>query len=225
MNINIINKPAIRVVFLLLLALTVSAAADAGSLVSGIIYLKTGEVIECSEKDRIELPKGFKSVRLYRNAFYKNKSKEIYKIETVDSIVCWNASSPDYLRKFVPSKQIGWLWVYLETPHICVGVYSKKGYGIGINGGIEIWVVQRNLSRSASAYYLRKTGDTEFHDVGSASRNVKNVFRRRIAEYISDDPELAGRILGAECGRSKTILMLKEYNPERTEGSPDAGNF
>lgn len=203
----------IVLVVLILLATTVGRAA---SLVNGRIYLKTGEIVECSDKDRIELPKGFRNVKLFRNAFYKGKYKEVYKIETIDSIVCWNSYAPEYTRKFIPSKPAGWLWVYFETPHICVGIYSKKGYGINSNGGIDIWVVQRDLSRSSSAYYLRKSGEEEFCDVGSASRNVKNGFRRRIAEYISDDPELAEKILKSKTGRSKTILMLEEYNPGAT---------
>ncbi len=104
----------------------------------------------------------------------------------------------------------------METPYIGAYVYSQKGYGIDNNGGIEVLVKLRSLSRSRTTYYLCKAGDSEFYDVGSASRNAKNVFRERIAAYISDDPELAEIILQSDNkNRSKTILMLKTYNPRK----------
>ncbi len=204
-----------KIVFLGVLCVITISSLKAASLVCGRIYLKNGAVIECTEKDRIKLPKGSGDLKLFRKAFYKDKVKEIYSYEEIDSIICWHAYSPEYLRKFVPSPKSGWLWVYLETPQIGAYVYSKKGYGIDDNGGIEVWVKQRTFSRSRTAYYLRKTDDSEFHDVGSASRNVKNSFRECIAEYISDDPELAKLIRQSNVNRSKTILMLQDYNPQK----------
>ncbi len=205
-----------RIVLLTLMCTMAVIAAQAASLVQGRIYLKDGRVIECAEKDRLEIPKHSQNVKLLRRAFYKDKSKEVYVFEEIDSIVCWHVASPEYLRKFIPAPGIGWLWVYLETPQICACVYSQKGYGVDDNGGIEVWVKHRYFSRSRTAYYLRKTGDNEFHNVGSASRNAKNVFRERIAAYISDDPELAEHILqSGNKNRSKTILMLEAYNPQR----------
>ena len=196
-----------------LYVMTVSAVQAAG-LVQGRIYLKDGRVIECAEKDRIELPKHSRDVKLLRRAFYKDKSKEVYRFEEIDSIVCWHVASPGHLRKFIPASKVGWLWVYVEAPYIDAYVYSRKGYGIGNNGGIEVLLKRRTFSRSRTTYYLRKAGDNEFYDVGSASRNAKNVFRERIAAYISDDPELAEIILQSDSkNRSKTILMLNDYNP------------
>ena len=208
------NPKTIKVFFLSILCMMLVAATQAASLVQGRIYLKDGSIIECAEKDRLKIPKHSQNVKLLRRAYYKDKSKEIYAFEAIDSIVCWHPSAPEHPRKFIPVPKIGWLWVHLETPHICAGVYSSKGYGIDTNGGIEVWMKQRYLSRSKTAYYLRKTGDSEFHDMGSASRNAKNVFRERIAEYISDDPVLADQILESNTSnRSKTILMLQKYNP------------
>ena len=205
-----------RIVLLTLMCTMAVIAVQAASLVQGRIYLKDGRVIECAEKDRLEIPKHSQNVKLLRRAFYKDKSKEVYAFEEIDSIVCWHIASPEYLRKFIPAPGIGWLWVYLETPQIWACVYSQKGYGVDDNGGIEVWVKHRYFSRSRTAYYLRKTGDNEFHNVGSASRNAKNVFRERIAAYISDDPELAEHILqSGNKNRSKTILMLEAYNPQR----------
>ncbi len=75
---------------------------------------------------------------------------------------------------------------------------------------------QRSLSRSRTAYYLRKTGENDFYDVGSASRNTKDVFLERIAAYIADDPALAESILQSNSrNRSQIILMLGTYLPQQ----------
>ena len=210
------NPRIIRIILLSLLCMATASAARAASTVQGRIHLKDGRVVECGEKDRIELPKHAQDVKLLRRAFYKDKSKEIYRYEEIDSIVCWHATAPEHPQKFIPAGKVGWLWVYFETPHICVGVFAQKGYGVDSNGGIEVLVKYRYLSRSRTAYYLRKAGETEFYDAGSASRRGKDRFRESVAAYVSDDPELAGRILQSNTSdRSKTILMLEAYNPEK----------
>lgn len=211
-----INRQIIRIFCLSLLCTMAVFVAECTSLVQGRIYLKDGRIIECAEKDRIKLPKHSQDVKLLRRAFYKDKSKEVYRFEEIDSIVCWHAASPEHLRKFIPTPKAGWLWVYMETPYIGAYVYSQKGYGIDNNGGIEVLVKLRSLSRSRTTYYLRKTSDPEFHNIGSASRNAKKGFREQIVEYISDDPELAEIILQSDSkNRSKTILMLEAYNPRK----------
>lgn len=75
-------------------------------------------------------------------------------------------------------------------------------------------VKYRYLSRSRTAYYLRKAGKENFEVVGSASRRGKERFREAVAAYIADDPDLAERILQSKTDRSKTILMLEAYDPE-----------
>ena len=105
--------------------------------------------------------------------------------------------------------------VYLETPHICVCIYSEKGYGIDSNGGIQVWQRQGTFSQSRTAYYLKKTGEKEFLTVGAANRNTKDVFRERIARYVGDDPELAERIRLSSAIRSKTIQLLRDYDPTK----------
>lgn len=208
------NLKIIRIVVLSVLCTVTVCTVRAASLVRGCIYLKDGRVIECAEKDRMVIPKHSRDVKLLRHAFYKDKSKEIYPFEEIDSIVCWHAVAPEHPRKFIPAPEVGWLWVYFETPRICVGVYSKKGYGIDSNGGIKVWVKHRYFSRSRTAYYLRKSGETVFYDAGSASRKSKARFRERIAAYIADDPKLAEQIMQSDTDRSKTILMLEAYNPQ-----------
>lgn len=210
------NPRIIRTILLLFLCITAVSVTKAASTVQGCIYLKDGRVVECGEKDRIRLPKHAQDVKLLRRAFYKNKSKEVYRYEEIDSIVCWHATAPEHPQKFIPAPEIGWLWVYVETPHICVGVFAQKGYGIDSNGGIEVLVKYRSLSRSRTTYYLRKAGETTFYDAGSASRRGKNRFREAVAAYVSDDPELAKQILQSNTtNRSRTILMLEAYNPEK----------
>ena len=208
------NLRFVRIVLLTLLCVLAFSSAHAASTVQGRIYLKDGRVIECGEKDRIELPKHARDVKLLRRAFYRDKSKEVYRYEEIDSIVCWHATAPEHPQKFIPAPKVGWLWVYIETPHICVGVFAQKGYGIDSNGGIEVLVRYRHLSRSRTAYYLRKTGETEFYDAGSASRRGKDRFREAVAAYVADDPRLAKAIRQSESSdRSRTILMLEAYEP------------
>lgn len=207
------KEQKIRIILLLLL-LVIYYDVHAASLVQGWIFLKDGTVIECAKDDRIKIPKHSQDIKLFRNAFRKEKSKEVFAYETIDSIVCWHPTSPEHLRKFVPSAQAGWLWIYLETPYISAGVYSAKGYGIAANGGIEVLIFQGLFFCSRTAYYLCKTGDTEFYNVGSTNRKSNNNFRKRIAGYIADDPVLAKSILQSNTKRDKTILMLYGYkNP------------
>ena len=138
------------------------------------------------------------------------EAKEIFQSGEIDSVVCWHAQSPEHIRKFIPAESPGWMWVYLETPHICVCIYSEKGYGIDSNGGIQVWQRQGTFSQSRTAYYLKKTGEKEFLTVGAANRNTKDVFRERIARYVGDDPELAERIRLSSAIRSKTIQLLRD---------------
>lgn len=211
---SVMTNRFIGAAILSLLCVTATFTASADSLVKGRIYLKDGSVVECGEKDRIRLPKRHGDIKLFRNAFYRDKNREIYPQEEVDSLVCWHKSEPERVRKFITSEKEGLLWVYFETPYICVCIYSSKGYGISANGGIEIWQRIRYFSQSRTAYYMRKSGDSEFHVAGSVNRNNKRVFLKRIAEYISDDAALAERILNSESDRNRTILMLSDYMPK-----------
>ena len=51
--------------------------------------------------------------------------------------------------------------------------------------------------------------------IGSVNRRSKDIFRERIAQYINDDPLLSKQILRSNTNRSKTVLMLKDYNPSK----------
>ena len=193
--------------FLLALFLfTAPATLQAASLLEGRIYMKNGSVIECTGNDRLKMPK--KSGRL-------TKTKEVLPAGDIDSVICWHTKSPEHTRKFIFGAKPGWMWVYVETPYIKACIYSKKGYGINTNGGIQVWQRRRWFSRSRAAYFLQKHGSSEFQCVGSAYRRSKDVFRERIARYIDDDPTLAERIRQSNAYRDKTILMLHDYDPTR----------
>ena len=80
---------------------------------------------------------------------------------------------------------------------------------------IQVWQRQGTFSQSRTAYYLKKTGEKEFLTVGAANRNTKDVFQERIARYVGDDPELAERIRLSSAIRSKTIQLLRDYDPTK----------
>lgn len=202
---------ATKTVLLIFLFLSTVSAANAASFVIGRIYLKNGSVIECTENDRIKLPKRSGKTVFLRNAYRKEEVRESFKTAQIDSIIAWHPATPEHVRKFVPSESIGWLWIYVETPQICVGVYSAKGYGIDTNGGIQ--VIQRNglIFRSKTVYCLKKTGETDFTPVGKVGGKANNKFRKKVAAYVSDDPAMADIILNSRTQRDKTALMLMEY--------------
>ena len=202
--------------FLLALFLfTAPATLQAASLLEGRIYLKNGSVIECTGNDRLKMPKKSGRLKIFRDAFQKTKTKEVLSAGDIDSVICWHTKSPEHTRKFIFGAKPGWMWVYVETPYIKACIYSKKGYGINTNGGIQVWQRRRWFSQSRAAYFLQKHGSSEFQCVGSAYRRSKDVFRERIARYIDDDPTLAERIRQSNAYRDKTILMLHDYDPTR----------
>lgn len=200
--------------FLFGLLLVMFLSSSATSLVEGIIYFKDGRVLEFQEKDRIRIPRKNKDVKTFYEAFAKSKRKELFPQESIDSVVCWNARTPEHTRKFIPAPSVGWCWVYFETPYILVCVYAGKGYGIAANGGIEIYQRRGIFRRSKVAYYLRKSGDTSYYSPGKMKNSCGKTFRERLCRFVSDDTELCKRIRNSDTRRYKTITMLKEYHPE-----------
>lgn len=201
-------------ILLALLCITTVSSRGA-SLVEGRAYMKDGTVIACTGSDRLRLPKKSGKLKILRDAFRKTKTKEVLPAGDIDSVVCWHTKTPEHVRKLVFTQDPGWMWVYVETPHITACIYSKKGYYIDTNGGMFVLQRRRWFSQSRAAYFLRKRGESEYQDVGSAYRRSKDVFRERIARYIDDDPELAGRIRQSNAYRDKTILMLYDYDPTK----------
>ena len=139
--------------FLLALFLfTAPATLQAASLLEGRIYMKNGSVIECTGNDRLKMPKKSGRLKIFRDAFQKTKTKEVLPAGDIDSVICWHTKSPEHTRKFIFGAKPGWMWVYVETPYIKACIYSKKGYGINTNGGIQVWQRRRWFSRSRAAF-------------------------------------------------------------------------
>lgn len=150
--------------FLLALFLfTAPATLQAASLLEGRIYMKNGSVIECTGNDRLKMPKKSGRLKIFRDAFQKTKTKEVLPAGDIDSVICWHTKSPEHTRKFIFGAKPGWMWVYVETPYIKACIYSKKGYGINTNGGIQVWQRRRWFSRSRAAYFLQNTVAVNFN--------------------------------------------------------------
>ncbi len=201
-----------KIIFLFFLCIGVWTV-QAGSLVEGVIYLKNGRSIEFKGHDRLKIPSKHRDVKGVREAFAKNRRKEIYPMEEIDSVVCWHARMPEYQRKFLPSSQIGWCWVYFETPHMIALIYSKKGYGVSTNGGIGVYQRQGIFTHSKVKYYIRKSGGKEFYSPGKVKARTGKAFREKLCSYIADDEALCNQIRRSDTWRGKTLLLLKDYQP------------
>lgn len=185
----------------------------ASSYVMGRIYLNNGTVIECTQRDRIKLPKRSNSVVFLCNAYSKDEIRKKFPASQVDSIIAWHPATPEHIRKFVSSDNLGWLWIYFETPQICASIYSSKGYGIDTNGGIQVLQKKGLVFHSKTTYCLKKTGVEDFEPVGATKSRSNKKFRKKVAEYIWEDPNLSNQILNSNARRNKIILMLLNYNP------------
>lgn len=163
----------------------------------------------------LQLPQKSGKLKIFRDAFRKTKTKDVLPAGDIDSVICWHAKTPEHVRKLVWASDPGWMWVYVETPHIRACIYSKKGYCVDTNGGMLVRQRSGWFSSSRVAYFLQKHDESEFQNIGSTYRRSKDVFRERIARYIDDDPELAERIRRSNAYRDKTILMLRDYDPTK----------
>ena len=201
-----------KFIFLILLCV-VMYPVRATSLVEGVIYLKNGRTVEFKGHDRLDIPRKHRDIKGMRDAFAKTKQKEVYPIEEVDSVICWHARTPEYRRKFLPTSSVGWMWIYFETPYIAAYIYSKKGYGVATNGGINIYQRRGIFSRSNVKYYLRKQGENEYYFLGKTKSRTGKTFREKLCYYVSDDAELCESIRRSDTWQGKTVLLLREYRP------------
>lgn len=200
--------------YLITIALLLAAHTAYASSVIGTVYLKNGTTVECKDADRIKLPKNRSSLKILRNAYGKNRKTETYKFDETDSIVCCHPRQPERKHKIVPTKS-GWCRVYFETPYITVYIFSQKGYFISANGGIEDIQTRGSLSQSEVCCFLMKRGTDEPYYAGGMNRNPKDSFRERICRYIEDDPSTEEMIRQSSAIRSKTLLMLQHYKPQK----------
>lgn len=77
--------------------------------VEGIIYFKEGKSVGFSGDHRVCIPKKGKDVKAFRGIFTRDKQKEVYPAEEIDSIVCWHPRTPEFRRKFILAEGIGWI--------------------------------------------------------------------------------------------------------------------
>ena len=92
-------------------------------------------------------------------------------------------------------------------------IYSRKGYTIFANGGTATFVRSRLFSSSAIELYLQKLPAGELYSPGRLNRTTSDAFRRRIADFIADDPVTAERIRRSNTSRDKTVQLLTDYLP------------
>lgn len=62
--------------------------------VEGTIYFKEGKSVGFSGDHRVCIPKKSKDVKAFRSIFTRDKQKETYPAEEIDSIVCWHPRMP-----------------------------------------------------------------------------------------------------------------------------------
>lgn len=198
-----------RLLLVLLASIIAAAPLRAASLVEGTVWLKDGTIHLFRGEDRIEIPRKKRALRTFRNAFRKTKQRTNYRYDEIDSVVLWHSRTPDDCHTFVPLSQ-GWSRILLQTPRIRVLLCSKVGYTLYGNGGMATWARQGVFSTTPVEIYLWKQGETP-RSLGRVNRGNNDAFRRRIAESVADDPELADRIHRSSTSRYKTLLLLRDY--------------
>ena len=59
---------------------------------------KEGKSVGFSGDHRVCIPKKGKDVKAFRGIFTRDKQKEVYPAEEIDSIVCWHPRTPEFRR-------------------------------------------------------------------------------------------------------------------------------
>lgn len=198
----------------LIIIVCLAAWSGTAAPVEGVVYLKGGRSVAFEGRDRLKVPRKKQDVKGWRDAYGRDKQKERFAVEEVDSVVCWNPRCPERQRRFIPAEGIGWSWVYFETPHILTLMYAKRGYGIAMDGGIRVWQRRGVFHRSHVGYYLRKRGETEFWYAGKSKAKTGKRFLERLCGYVREDAALCRRIREADTWRNKTVALLMGYCPE-----------
>lgn len=199
--------------FLLFCVLLFAAAElQAASHVEGTVYLKGGRTVTYTQNDRLEIPRKAKPLYGWRDAFRKTKSRTVYRYDEIDSAVLWAPRHPEKRHVFIPTA-VGWCRVYFATPQLRALLHSRKGYTIYANGGTAVFVRSGVFTSSAITLWLQKLPDGALWTPGRLNRSNDDAFRRRIAEFVADDPALAERIRRSSTSRDKTVLLLDAYRP------------
>lgn len=201
---------------LLLCALLAATGLRAATLVEGSVWLKDGTVRLFTGDDRIEIPRKRGDLRAFRDAFRKKtKHRMRYRYDEIDSVVLWHPRTPEEHHTFIPTGK-GWCRRMLATPSIRILLHSRIGYRLYATGGGAVLVRSGAFSSSKVDIYLQKGSAPALWSPGRVNKSNGDAFRRRIAAYAADDPELAERIRSSSTSRWKTLLLLRDYRPRTT---------
>lgn len=207
-----------RISLILLLSLLTFSAAGSALPVEGAVYLKDGRTIVYEGSDRLIVPRKSGRLKCTRDHYSKRRTKESWDFDSIDSVVVWHPGAPHSRHKFIPLKESGWSWVYVETPCIRVYIYAAYGYSINSRGGIAPQKVVRDFGISSKLnILLQKSRDEKPYSLGDLTHRSNDSFRERICRYIADDPVLCEAIRRSSALRSKTVAMLAGYDPHREE--------
>lgn len=203
--------------FLLLCTLLAVTGMQAATLVEGSVWLKDGTVRTFTGEDRIEIPCKHGDLRTFRDAFRrKTKQRTRYRYDEIDSVVLWHPRTTEKRHTFIPTEK-GWCRRMLATPSVRILLYSPVGYRLYATGGGAVLAQSRAFSTSEVDIYLQKGSSPALWSPGRVNRRNGDAFRRRIAAYVADDPELAERIRNTSTSRWKTLLLLRDYRPRTTD--------
>ncbi len=84
-------------------------------------------------------------------------------------------------------------------------VFSPKGYYLAGNGGMS--------AGNNAVMLVNKNG--EIYQFEKTSKMADDTFRRQVASFVADDPQLQQEILGSRATRTVTLRMLGKYHPSR----------
>lgn len=194
----------------LLLAFVLScgmAAADVqAQTCEGRICLKSGERRLYVGDDRMEIPRKKHDVEAYRRFFSHQCQREAMPADSVDSVVVWNAETPQSVRVLVPLAGVGWSWRYVDRPRLQVYVYSSQGYSLNALGGIT--ASQGNTvaalflipGKTACDFYAVKAGG-EPVCLGDVYKRCDKAFVRKLC-----------RVAGIGAGMEEELLRLGEVD-------------
>ncbi|MDE5942141.1 MAG: hypothetical protein K2H14_08530 [Muribaculaceae bacterium] len=195
---------------LILIAALATAAPDASATkvvqrVCGRVYLKTGRVIEVSDSNRIGTPhkKNGRLVVIENALTHRAKEIEVFSGAEVDSVQMWQRTRADRVRTIVYHPDYGWCWKIESAGDITVYAFSSDGYFLAGNGGMN--------ARGKLSLLVDKGGTV--YEFDKTDKMADDAFRRQVAAFVADDPQLARKIAESRKSRSVTIRMLGGYNP------------
>jgi hypothetical protein len=184
-----------------------ATAAKVAQQLCGRVFLKSGETIATDDSTRIGTPnKKHGKMVIIENAF-SHRAKDARFIEgaETDSVQLWSRTRTDRVRTLIYEPDYGWCWLLEKAPGLAVCVFSPKGYYLAGNGGMS--------AGNNAVMLVNKNG--EIYQFEKTSKMADDTFRRQVASFVADDPQLQQEILGSRATRTVTLRMLGKYHPSR----------